>query len=80
VHKSQGSEFSHTVLVLPVRAASVLTRELFYTGITRARTAFTLIAEKSGLLEAAVARATQRASAWQGAGQGQHETGRDIAN
>lgn len=37
VHKSQGSEFSHTCLVLPDRLSPVLTRELIYTGITRAR-------------------------------------------
>lgn len=36
VHKSQGSEFSRVVLVLPPRQSPVLTRELVYTGITRA--------------------------------------------
>ena len=39
VHKSQGSEFEHTVLVLPQAPSRVLTRELVYTGITRARSA-----------------------------------------
>jgi hypothetical protein len=43
VHKSQGSEFEHTVLVLPAQSGRVLTRELVYTGITRARQAFTLV-------------------------------------
>jgi exodeoxyribonuclease V alpha subunit len=44
VHKSQGSEFGHTVLVLPPQAAgALLSRELVYTGITRARDAFTLV-------------------------------------
>jgi exodeoxyribonuclease V alpha subunit len=37
VHKSQGSEFDRVLLVLPDRDAQVLTRELIYTGITRAR-------------------------------------------
>jgi hypothetical protein len=37
VNKSQGSEFEHVVLVLPERPAPVLTRELLYTGITRAK-------------------------------------------
>ncbi len=37
VHKSQGSEFEHTVLVLPDKYMPLLTRELLYTGITRAR-------------------------------------------
>lgn len=43
VHKSQGSEFTHTVLVLPNRANPILTRELLYTGITRASHWFTLV-------------------------------------
>jgi len=37
VHKSQGSEFDHILLILPDKAAPVLTRELIYTAITRAR-------------------------------------------
>ncbi|MBP6018423.1 MAG: exodeoxyribonuclease V subunit alpha [Burkholderiaceae bacterium] len=43
VHKSQGSEFSHTVLILPENVSPVLTRELLYTGITRARARFTMV-------------------------------------
>jgi exodeoxyribonuclease V alpha subunit len=42
VHKSQGSEFGHAALLLPQEASRVLTRELVYTGITRARRWFTL--------------------------------------
>jgi len=37
VHKSQGSEFDRVLLVLPARESPVLTRELVYTGISRAR-------------------------------------------
>ena len=37
VHKSQGSEFDRVLLVLPDRDSPVLSRELLYTGITRAR-------------------------------------------
>ncbi len=37
VHKSQGSEFDRVLLILPQSDAQVLTRELIYTGITRAR-------------------------------------------
>ena len=37
VHKSQGSEFDRVLLLLPDRDAPVLTRELIYTGLTRAR-------------------------------------------
>jgi exodeoxyribonuclease V alpha subunit len=43
VHKSQGSEFDHTVLVLPEEPCPVLGRELLYTALTRARKRFTLI-------------------------------------
>lgn len=62
VHKSQGSEFEHTALVLPPGGAEVLSRELVYTGITRARLQFTLIEAEAGLLEAAIARPSVRAS------------------
>ena len=43
VHKAQGSEFDHSVLVLPAKPNPVLTRELIYTAITRARQRFTLV-------------------------------------
>lgn len=43
VHKSQGSEFNHALLVLPPKQTPVLTRELLYTGITRASHWFTLV-------------------------------------
>lgn len=62
VHKSQGSEFEHTALVLPPGGAEVLSRELVYTGITRAREHFTLIEAEVGLLEAAINRPSKRAS------------------
>ena len=53
VHKSQGSEFSHAALVLPQQMSPVLTRELVYTGITRARHWFTLAASNEMVLAAA---------------------------
>lgn len=37
VHKSQGSEFDRVVLLLPDQSSPVVTRELIYTGLTRAR-------------------------------------------
>ncbi|MCA1765527.1 MAG: ATP-binding domain-containing protein, partial [Desulfobulbaceae bacterium] len=37
VHKSQGSEFDEVVVILPDRRSPVLTRELLYTALTRAR-------------------------------------------
>jgi len=65
VHKSQGSEFDHAVLVLPHEASRVLTRELVYTGITRARSAFTLVAGSAQAFAAAVAQRTRRTSGLQ---------------
>lgn len=62
VHKAQGSEFAHTALVLPDVMNPVLTRELVYTGITRARQWFTLIAPRPELLAESVKRRTRRAS------------------
>ncbi|SHH23043.1 exodeoxyribonuclease V subunit alpha [Ferrimonas marina] len=62
VHKSQGSEFAHTVMVLPEHGSPVLTRELVYTGITRARDWFTLVAPQPSLLAEAVSRQTHRTS------------------
>ena len=62
VHKSQGSEFGHTVLVLPPEPGRGLSREGVYTGITRARHAFTLASGRPGALADALARPTRRAS------------------
>jgi len=62
VHKSQGSEFEHTVLVLPAGGSKVLGRELVYTGITRARQQFTLVEGQAGLFAQAIANASHRAS------------------
>jgi exodeoxyribonuclease V alpha subunit len=62
VHKSQGSEFRHTVLVLPRDKGAIIARELIYTGITRASEVFTLVSAGSGVLAEAIARPTRRAS------------------
>ncbi|MEN2432826.1 exodeoxyribonuclease V subunit alpha [Comamonas sp. F1-6] len=62
VHKSQGSEFEHTALVLAAQGGNVLSRELVYTGITRARKAFSLWTEVPGLLASAMGSPTQRSS------------------
>jgi exodeoxyribonuclease V alpha subunit len=62
VHKSQGSEFAHTVLVLPKSGGAMLARELVYTGITRASREFTLVSPASAVLAEAIGRKTQRAS------------------
>ncbi|MDB5817774.1 MAG: exodeoxyribonuclease subunit alpha [Rhizobacter sp.] len=62
VHKSQGSEFEHTVVVLPDDGARTLTRELVYTGITRARQAFTLVSPGAASFSQALSRITRRSS------------------
>ncbi|WP_341580939.1 exodeoxyribonuclease V subunit alpha [Marinobacter metalliresistant] len=62
VHKSQGSEFNHTCLVLPDRLSPVLTRELIYTGITRAKNWFSLITGDSQVLKDSVGQQVIRAS------------------
>lgn len=60
VHKSQGSEFDHTVLVLPNQFTPVLTRELVYTAITRAKLRLTLYAEQNVLNSAVKMRTLRR--------------------
>ena len=62
VHKAQGSEFNHAALLLPDPGNPVMTRELIYTAITRARDHFTLLGAASGALEAATRRQLWRAS------------------
>lgn len=62
VHKSQGSEFSHTALVLPEELNPVLTKELIYTGITRAKNWFSLVEPRTGVFEEAVQRKVKRLS------------------
>lgn len=62
VHKSQGSEFRHTVLALPRERNAVLTRELVYTGITRASEVFTLVTPGGDVLQEAIASRTHRTS------------------
>ncbi|WP_415916534.1 exodeoxyribonuclease V subunit alpha [Xanthomonas arboricola] len=65
VHKAQGSEFDTVWLQLPTRDARVLSRELLYTGITRARRALHL-AGSEAVIRSALARHAARISglAW----------------
>ncbi|BAU73804.1 exodeoxyribonuclease V subunit alpha [Metapseudomonas furukawaii] len=62
VHKSQGSEFAHCALILPDNLNPVLTKELVYTGITRARRWFSLVETRAGIFEQAVQRRVERRS------------------
>lgn len=61
VHKSQGSEFDQVLLMLPAEDSRVLTRELLYTGVTRARERVTIFGSPA-IIRAATERTTARAS------------------
>lgn len=60
VHKSQGSEFDHAALILPGQMVPVVTRELVYTAITRARKRLSLYADERILLQAIATRTERR--------------------
>jgi exodeoxyribonuclease V alpha subunit len=61
IHKSQGSEFAEVLLILPEVDAPILTRELFYTGLTRARERVEIWAPEI-VLRRAISRRVTRAS------------------
>lgn len=61
IHKSQGSEFDRVALVLPGEDSALLSRELLYTGISRARRQVALVGRPQEI-EAAVGRRVERAS------------------
>ncbi len=61
VHKSQGSEFESVALLLPEKPSPVLSRELVYTAITRAKKRFSLWGDEP-ILRAAIAKRVSRAS------------------
>ena len=61
VHKAQGSEFDHVLVVLPAEPVRNLTRELVYTAVTRARESVTILGSRD-VLRAAVSRGTTRHS------------------
>ncbi len=61
IHKSQGSEFDDVVIVLPDEENQILSRELLYTAITRARKKIWLHSRKE-MFMTAVSRKTRRSS------------------
>lgn len=61
IHKSQGSQFGHAVVVLPPERSQIVTRELVYTGVTRARDRASVVATAQVLREA-IAQPVRRAS------------------
>ncbi len=66
IHKSQGSEFSDVVVVLPdAEEVNILTCELLYTGVTRAKKRALVLGKKSVLLKA-IEQKVERASGIEG--------------
>jgi exodeoxyribonuclease V alpha subunit len=61
IHRSQGSQYDAVSVLLPPTASSLLTRELLYTGITRAREHVRILGTEESV-RAAVTRQVQRAS------------------
>jgi exodeoxyribonuclease V alpha subunit len=61
VHKSQGSQFDHVALVLAGRDSPIQTRELVYTGVTRARQRLSWLGDLDEL-RIALARQVRRES------------------
>ncbi|MDH5298817.1 MAG: exodeoxyribonuclease V subunit alpha [Desulfobulbaceae bacterium] len=64
VHKSQGSEFESVALLLPEKPSPVLSRELIYTAITRAKESFSLWGDEA-VLRIAIGQRVSRASGLQ---------------
>jgi len=61
VHRAQGSEFDHVALVLPREDGPLMTREILYTALTRARKSAVILGSREGL-ERAAERAIHRAT------------------
>ncbi|MFN2353743.1 MAG: exodeoxyribonuclease V subunit alpha [Desulfopila sp.] len=61
IHKSQGSEFDDVMIVLPDEQSPVLSRELLYTAVTRAKKSIGLRSRRD-IFDTAVAAKTQRIS------------------
>jgi len=61
IHKSQGSEFPHAVLALPTVDSPILTRELLYTAVTRAKPEVTVVGSEE-IIRLAISRPVARAS------------------
>jgi exodeoxyribonuclease V alpha subunit len=61
IHKSQGSEYAHVIVVLPEQPSRIVTRELLYTGVTRATRRVTIVGSEE-VIRAAIARPIRRAT------------------
>jgi exodeoxyribonuclease V alpha subunit len=49
IHKSQGSEYNEVVVVLPEESSRICTREMLYTGVSRAKKKVTIVGSREGL-------------------------------
>jgi exodeoxyribonuclease V alpha subunit len=61
IHKSQGSEYEHAIVILPEKPSRIVSRELLYTGVTRASERVTLVGSRA-VIEAAIGRPIRRAT------------------
>ena len=59
IHKSQGSEFEQVALILPHEVMPLLTRQLIYTGITRAKEQVSIVASEDVLVSGVKAEAVK---------------------
>lgn len=60
IHKSQGSEFTHTAIVLDAKAEKLLSQELIYTAVTRAKKVVSILADPNALQQALTIRTVRR--------------------
>jgi len=60
IHKSQGSEFTHTAVVLDQQAKNLLSKELIYTAITRAKKVVSLLVDRDAFTQALCVRTTRK--------------------
>lgn len=60
IHKSQGSEFTHTAIVLDAGAEKLLSQELIYTAVTRAKKVVSILADPGALQQALTIRTVRR--------------------
>ncbi len=59
IHKSQGSEFRHTAVVLDHKASNLLSKELIYTAITRAKKVVTLLVDGEAFRQSLTIKTTR---------------------
>ncbi|MEJ2899915.1 exodeoxyribonuclease V subunit alpha [Acinetobacter sp. NS-4] len=60
IHKSQGSEFTHTAVVLDEAAKNLLSKELLYTAITRAKKVVSLLVDQEALVQSLTIKTTRK--------------------